>query len=269
MLRFDLNVSILLKEYPFLERFDQAARLGFGAVEFWWPTGEDLDAVAQRIRDAGLQVALFNFDAGNMPAGDRGLLNDPERQVQFRANVPIALELAQRVGCTKLNAMAGHWRAGEEREAQLERVRENLRWAAEQAQAAGITVLVEAVNTWENGPYLFSTTRDTLQFIARVGAPNVKYQYDIYHMQRMEGNIVATLREQIDYIGHIQVADSPNRNQPGTGELNYRFIFAAIDESGYTDPIGLEYNPRGSSEESFAWLPSDRRGAIPVDALRL
>ncbi len=269
MLHFDLNVSILLKEYPFLKRFDQAARLNFDAVEFWWPAGEDLDAVARHIRDAGLQVALFNFDAGKMAAGDRGLLNDPERQAPFRANVPVALELAQRVGCTRLNALAGHWRAGEEREAQLERVRDNLQWAAEQARAAGITVLVEAVNSWENGAYLFTNTRDTLEFLASVGAPNVKYQYDVYHMQRMEGNIVATIRAHVDQMGHIQVADSPGRNQPGTGELNYRFIFEAIQASGYAGSIGLEYNPRGSSEESFAWLPDDRRDGIAVGALHL
>lgn len=268
-MRFDLNVSILLKEYTFLERFDQAARLGFEAVEFWWPRGEDLDVLARRIADAGLKVALFNFDAGDMGAGDRGLLNDPERQAQFRANVPVAIELAQRLGCTRMNALAGHWREGEEPEAQLDRVRENLRWAAEQAQSAGITVLVESLNRWENGPYLFTNTPDTLAFLASVGAPNLKYQYDIYHMQRMEGNITATLRTHVDHIGHIQVADSPHRHQPGTGELNFRYLFQVIEESGYDGWIGLEYNPMGSTEESLNWLPPGRRGTASVGDLAL
>lgn len=267
MPHFDLNVSILLREYPFLERFDHAARLGFDSVEFWWPAGENPKAVAQRIHDAGLKVALFNFDAGNMPGGDRGLLNDPERQARFRDNVPVAIELAQRVGCTRLNALVGHWRAGEDREAQLDRVRENLQWAAR--QAAGITVLVEALNTWENGPYIFTTTRDTLDFLDTVDVHNLMFQYDAYHMQRMEGNIVANISEHSARIGHIQVADSPNRHQPGTGELNYRFIFQAIEASGYAGFIGLEYNPLGSSEESFAWLPDNRCGIVAIDALRL
>lgn len=269
MLYFDLNVSILLKEFPFLERFDHAARLGFDTVEFWWPSDTDPAQVAKHIRDTGLRVALFNFDAGHMPAGDRGLLNDPERQAQFHANVPVALELAQQLGCTKINALAGKWRPGEEREAQLERVRKNFRWAAEQAQAAGVTILIEALNAWENGLYLFTNTRDTLAFIESVGVPNLTYQYDVYHMQRMEGNIVATIREYATQMGHIQVADSPGRNQPGTGELHYPYIFQAIDASGYTGAIGLEYNPSDASEASFAWLPNDRRGGVAVDALNV
>lgn len=269
MLHFDVNVSILLKEYPFIERFDRAAKLGFAAVEFWWPADTDPALVVRRIRDAGLQVALFNFDAGTMPAGDRGLLNDPERQARFRANVPVALEMAQQVGCTKLNALVGKWREGEAREAQLDRVRENLRWAAEQARAAGITVVVEALNAWENGPYIFTNTRDTITFLDTVGAPNLQFQYDVYHMQRMEGNIVATIREFAGKMGHIQVADSPGRNEPGTGELNYRYIFQAIEASGYSGAIGLEYNPSDSSEASFTWLPADRRGGVAIDTLKL
>jgi hydroxypyruvate isomerase len=259
MLQFDINVSILLKEYPFLERFDHAARLDFGAVEFWWPHGEDLGAIARHIRDAGLQVALFNFDAGDMAAGDRGLLNDPERAAQFQANVPLALEFAQQVGCTKLNTLAGKWCNGEERPSQLARVRDHLAWAAEQARAAGITILVESLNTWENSGYLFTNTPDTLRFLESVAAPNLKYQYDIYHMQRMEGNIIPTLQQHIEHIGHIQIADAPDRHQPGTGELNYRTILEAVDKSSYHGMIGLEYNPLGASEESFAWLPPEQR----------
>lgn len=267
MLQFDLNVSILLKELPFLERFAAAARLGFGAVEFWWPTGEDLDAVAARVSDAGLAVALFNFDAGAMAAGERGLLNDPERQAQFRANVPLAIELATRLGCTRLNALTGKWLPGVPREAQLELVRENLRWAAEQAAPAGITVLVESLNTWENAGYTCTTTADTLALLASVGAPNLQYQYDVYHMQRMEGNVCATIAAHVAAIGHIQVADSPGRNEPGTGELHYPYIFAAIAATGYTGYIGLEYNPSTSSEASFSWLPADRRGPIAAESL--
>jgi hydroxypyruvate isomerase len=269
VLHFDLNVSILLREHPFLERFDHAARLGFGAVEFWWPAETDLAALVRRVRDAGLRVALFNFYGGSIAAGERGLLNHPQRAAEFRANVPLALDLAQRLGCPTLNALAGKWLPDESRERQLERVRENLRWAAEQAYAAGVTVVVESLNSWDNGPCIFTNTRDTLDFLATVGAPNLKYQYDIYHMQRMEGNIVATLGAHIERIGHIQVADSPTRHEPGSGELNYRYIFEAIAASGYRGMVGLEYNPRGAAADSFGWLPADRRGPLAAADLLL
>jgi hydroxypyruvate isomerase len=254
LLNFDLNVSILLREYPFLERFDQAARLGFRAVEFWWPGGEDLKAVARRIRDNSLGVALVNFEGGDIAQGERGLLNHPTRAADFRAHVPVALELAQQIGCTRLHALVGKWLEGEDRETQLERVRENLAWTARQAAQAGVTVLVEALNVWDNGPYIFTNSADTLAFLASIGEPNLKFQYDVYHMQRMEGNITATIRATLAQIGHIQIADSPGRHQPGTGELNFPFIFQAIEQSGYQGFVGLEYNPLGSSEQSLTWL---------------
>jgi len=261
MMRFDANISILFKEAPFRERFARAAEAGFGAVEFWWPRGEDLDAVARAVRDAGLAVALFNVDAGDMPAGDRGLVGDPARAEQFRANVPVALELAERLGCLRLNVLVGLRLPGLGREEQLELARANVAWAADRARAVGIEVVVEAVNTFENGPYLLSRTDEAAAFVRSVGRDNVKLQYDVYHMQRMEGNLVATLREYMGEIGHIQVADSPGRGQPGTGEINYPYVFRAIEELGYTGYIGLEYNPgTQTTEDSLAWLPAALRG---------
>ncbi|GAC1383711.1 MAG: TIM barrel protein [Herpetosiphon sp.] len=269
MLRFDVNVSFLFREYPFLERFDQMARHGFGAVEFAWPTGEDPLEVARRVRDAGLAVALFNFDGGDMPAGERGLLNDPDRQTLFRAHVPVALDLAARVGCTRMNALAGLWRRGEDQAVQLDRVRTNLLFVAEQAAAVGITVLIEALNTWDNGPYIFTNTTDTLHFIDSVAAPNIAYQYDVYHMHRMEGNVITTLRDNIGRIGHIQVADVPGRHHPGSGEIPYHSVFETIDSVGYGGSIGLEYIPLTETAASFDWLPGERRGALPISALHL
>ena len=141
--------------------------------------------------------------------------------------------------------------------------------AVHDAAAAGITVTIEPLNTWDNGPCVFSTSRDTLAFIDSVGAPNLQLQYDVYHMQRMEGNIAATIAAHARRIGHIQVADSPGRNQPGTGELRFGYIFAAIAASGYTGVIGAEYNPLGASEASLAWLPPDRRGPIDPATIML
>jgi hydroxypyruvate isomerase len=259
--RFCPNLSMLFKEVDFAERFGRAKEAGFKAVEFWWPSGEDLDQVESAIKDAGLEVALFNFDAGDMPNGDRGLVSDPDRRQEFRDNVPVALELARSVGCPRLNALMGLELDGVETEEQLELARENIAWAADQASEHGIEVMIEAVNTFENGPYLLYTTQAAADFVERVGRDNVKLQYDAYHMQRMEGNVVATLREHIDGITHVQVADSPDRGEPGSGELNYRYIFGVLEELSYGGWIGLEYKPTtDATEDSLAWLPQEKRG---------
>jgi hydroxypyruvate isomerase len=249
-MRFSANVSILFKEVPLLERFGRAAAAGFSAVEFWWPGHEtELEAVERAAQDAGLDVALFNFDAGDMAAGDRGLVSDPERQQLFRENVPMALDLARALGCERMNVLVGHEISGMDREEQLALARENVHFAAEKAEAAGVTVMVEAVNTFENGPYLLYTTE------------HVRIQHDFYHMQRMEGNLVANLREHFADIGHVQIADSPGRGEPGTGEIHYPYVLAALEDLGYEGYVGLEYNPTTeTTEESLKWLPKELRG---------
>lgn len=254
-LHFDANLTFLFKDAPFTERFGRAAEAGFEAVEFMWPHGEDLGAVERAVADAGLEVALLNFDAGDIGAGDRGLLSDPERQDVFRANVPVALELAGRLGCRRCNALVGVALPGLEHATQLDLARANVAWAAEQAAPQGADIMIEAVNTFENGPYLLHTTAQAAAFVDSVGAPNVKLQYDAYHMQRMEGNLSATLSEHIDRIGHVQVADSPGRGEPGTGEIAYPFVLAHLERLGYEGWIGLEYNPTtATTEESLGWL---------------
>jgi hydroxypyruvate isomerase len=260
MLRFDVNISILLKEVPFRERFAYAARLGFGAVEFWWPGEENLDGVAEQLRQTGLKVALMNFDAGNMGGGERGFLNDASHKAWFRVHVPRALEFAARIGCPRLNALVGNTIAGKGREAQLELVRENLAYAADRAADFGLGVVVESLNSFENTRYLLTNTRETLALLDEVNRPNLQYQYDLYHMQRMEGNLIATMQTHIGRIGHIQIADSPARHEPGTGEIHYPHVLAALDTLDYPGYVGLEYNPSSSSDASFGWLPEDRRG---------
>lgn len=269
MLRFDLNISILLKEVPFLERFARASQLGFGAVEFWWPAGESLPAIAEQVRSNDLAVALMNFDAGNMADGERGFLNDLSKREWFRAHVPVAIEFATQIGCPQLNALVGNGLPGLSREAQLECVRENLAWVADYTATAGLGVVVETLNSFENPRYLLTNTGNILHLLADLHRPNLKYQYDLYHMQRMEGNLIATLREHIGQIGHIQVADSPDRHEPGTGEIHYPHVLAALDALGYQGYIGLEYNPATSSEASFAWLPEEHRRTAEVSDLHL
>jgi hydroxypyruvate isomerase len=258
-MRFSANVSIMFRETAFLDRFARAARAGFSAVEFWWPSGEDLGEVEAAVRDSGLEVALFNFDAGDMGAGDRGLLSDPERQSAFRDNVPVALELARRLGCRQLNALVGIRLPACDREDQLALAASNLAWAAHEAAASDARVLVEAVNTFENGPYLISHTDQAIALIERVGEPNLALQYDVYHMQRMEGNLAATIRRHRDLIGHVQIADSPGRGEPGTGEINFPYLFEVLDEVGYRGFVGLEYVPTtATTEQSLGWMPASK-----------
>jgi hydroxypyruvate isomerase len=269
MLRIDVNISFLLKEVPFLERFERAANLDFSAVEFPWPGDDNLAAIAVRVRETGLEVVLMNFDAGDMASGERGFLNDDSRKEWLRARFSRAIEFATQIGCPRLNALVGNTIPGKSREGQIDQVLENLTWIADYAATAGIGVVVEALNSFENPRYLLTNTGETLKLLGEVDRPNLKYQYDMYHMQRMEGNVIATLREHIGQIGHIQIADSPDRHEPGTGEINFPHVLTELDTLGYEGYVGLEYNPTRSSEESFAWLPDDRREAIAVNGLRL
>jgi hydroxypyruvate isomerase len=254
-MRFSANLSFLFKEVPFIERFGRAREAGFAGVEFMWPGTDELPALERALAGAGLEVALFNFDAGDIAAGDRGLLSDPARHERFRENVPIALELAGRIGCTRLNALVGVRLAEVERDTQLQLARENIAWAAEQARAYGASIMIEAVNSYENGPYLLDTTAKAIGFMDAVAADNVLLQYDVYHMQRMEGNLAATISRLLPRIGHVQVADPPTRGEPGTGEINYPFIFDLLERSGYGGWVGLEYNPStATTEESLGWI---------------
>lgn len=270
MPKFSLNLSLVVKEIPLLEAIDRAAELGFGAIEFWWPgPAADPAEIARKVKAAGLEVALFNFDAGEMAAGDRGLLNDPERQGRLRSHVPVALKLAQAVGCTRINALAGHWRPGVPRAEQLAFAADNLAWIADQARPAGITVLVEPVNNLENGDYLVPTVESALELLDLAGRANTALQFDTYHLQRMQGDLTTHLRRHTARIGHVQLADSPSRHEPGTGELNFPFLLRVLEEIGYDGYLGLEYKPSRRVEDSLAWLPTDRRGVVPLASLRL
>jgi hydroxypyruvate isomerase len=261
-MRFTANISMLFKEYPLPERFAKAREAGFDAVEMWWPSGEDLGAVERAAVKSGVRLTGLNFDAGNMPGGDRGLLSDPARYNIFRENVPVALGLADRLGCDKLNALVGLRLESIPLDEQLALARENVAWAADQAAGQGAIILIEAVNTFENGPYLLHSTKMAAEFVKSTGRPNVKLQYDAYHMQRMEGNIVATIREYLSDIAHVQIADSPGRGEPGTGEIYFPYVFEQLEALGYDGLIGLEYKPStGNTVKSLEWLPQAARSS--------
>jgi hydroxypyruvate isomerase len=270
-MRYCANLSILFKEAAFLDRFERAWRAGFSAVEFWWPSGEEPSEVERAVKEAGLEVVLINFDAGDMPSGERGLISDPSRREQFLANVPVALDLARAVGCKRLNALAGHEIPGMDRAEQLALARDNVRSAADAAADHGIEVLIEAVNTIENGPYLLYTTAQAAEFVRGVERDNVLLQYDAYHMQRMEGDLAATIREHVGMISHVQIADSPGRGEPGTGEIRYPYLLGVLEGLGYDGYVSLEYNPTTpTTEESLGWLPEKLRvSGGPVEGLAL
>jgi hydroxypyruvate isomerase len=253
--RFAPNLSLLWAGLALPDRFEHAARAGFDAVEMWWPGEADARLLPELTARWGLRLALLNFDAGDMAAGDRGLAADPARIDQLRDNVPAALRIAGECGCQRLNLLVGLRQDRYPLDQQLQLARDNVAWAADQAAAVGCEVMIEAVNSTENGPYLLTTTAAAADFIGRTGRDNVRLQYDAYHMQRMEGDLTTTLDTYWHLISHIQIADVPGRGEPGTGEISYRFFLDHLDRKGYQGYVGLEYRPAaGSPEDSFGWL---------------
>jgi hydroxypyruvate isomerase len=254
MPRFAANLTMLFTEYPLPERFDRAAAAGFQAVEFLFPYDEDVLSIAAALRRNGLRQVLFNLPAGDFVAGERGFANDPARVGAFRDGVERALEIADQLDCRQINCLAGLELPDVPIETQWGTMVDNLRFAAERTSQAGVRLLVEPLNDIDSPGFLLTTTSQGLMLLDEVGHPNLALQYDVYHAQRMEGNLTATLRRHLDRIGHIQIADSPDRHQPGTGEINYPFVLATLDEIGYGGWVSLEYRPAPDTEQSLGWL---------------
>ncbi len=254
MPRFAANLSMLFTEAPFPERFDWAAAAGFRGVEFLFPYAEDVPGIKDALRRNDLEQVLFNLPAGDFAAGERGLANNPARVDEFRDGVARALEIATLLGCGKLNCLVGLTLPDVPLAEQWATVEANLAHAAEQAAAANVRQVVEPLNTFDAPGFLLTTPSQGFDLVERIGHPNLALQYDLYHAQRMEGNLVDTLQRRLDRIGHVQIADSPLRHQPGTGEINYPFALGALDEAGYDGWVSLEYKPLGSTEDSLGWL---------------
>ena len=269
MLNFDVNVSMLWRELPFVERFQKAKDAGFDTVEFLWPHGEDQDAIAAAIQRLNLRVALHNMDGGNMAKGERGYANDPARRDEWRRMFEAALALAGRVGCTRLNCLPGNTLGGLSHEAQLDQIVENFEWALPQAARQRVTLLIEPLNTFDSPNYPYGHTADGLALTHRLNSPWLRLQYDVYHMKRMEGNVPQTIRAHVGDIAHIQIADDPGRHEPGTGQIEWREVFGAIESSGYDGYIGLEYIAATTPEESLRWLPPGKRNACTAGDLNL
>lgn len=254
MPKFAANLTMLFTEYPMIERFDRAAAAGFDAVEFLFPYNEDVPAIRDALTRNGLKQILFNLPAGDFAAGDRGFANDPKRTNEFREGVARALEIADTLNCEQLNCLVGLTLADVPLDVQWATTAENMAYAAEQAGQAGIRQLIEPLNRVDTPNFLIGTTEEGLKLIDQAGQPNLMLQYDVYHAQRVEGNLTSTLGEHLGQIAHVQIADSPARNQPGTGEINYPFVLNALDEMGYDGWVSLEYKPLGKTEDTLSWL---------------
>ena len=254
MPRFAANLSLMFNEYPFIERFDRAALAGFEAAEFMFPYAEDIPAVRDAIARNGLKQPLFNMPPGDWAAGERGMANDPRRRQEFRDGLERALEIAVSLGTEQLNCLAGLKLNDVSLDEQWGTFKENLIVAADRALVAGVRIVFEPINQYDMRGFLLDRPSKAFEIAKELNHPNLAVQYDIYHAQRTEGNMVYTIKQEFARIGHVQIADSPYRNEPGTGEINYPYVLKSLDEAGYTGWVGLEYRPANGTEFSLRWL---------------
>lgn len=254
MPKFAANLSMLFTEAEFLDRFGAAAAVGFKGVEYLFPYAFPAADIAGKLKEHDLTQVLFNLPAGDWEAGERGIGCLPERVEEFREGVDKAIEYAGVLGCKQVNCLAGitptNASPGQIRETFVG----NLRYAAGKLQAAGIRLLIEPINVFDIPGFYLTGTNQALDIIAEIESDNLFIQYDIYHMQRMEGELAATIQRNLPNIAHLQLADNPGRHEPGTGEINYRFLFQYIDDLGYDGWIGCEYKPAGETVAGLGWL---------------
>jgi hydroxypyruvate isomerase len=262
MARFSANLSFLFQDLDFHDRIDAAAEHGFRGVEYMAPYDHEVGEIARRLRAHGLEQVLFNLPAGDFAAGERGYASDPARIEEFRRGVASALAIARELRCTRVNCLVGKTLPGVAFDLARATLVENLRFAARALAASGVTLVVEPLNRIETPGFIIGTTAEALALIDEVADPNLLLQYDIYHAQRAEGNVIATMRAHAARFGHVQIADSPGRNEPGTGELAYERILPALDATGYGGWVGLEYKSSLPVSRTFAWIDALERERI-------
>ncbi len=254
MPRFNANLSMMFNEVPFLERFGVAAKAGFKAVEFLFP----YDFTKEQVKDAldrnGLELILHNMPPGDWAKGERGMAILPGREAEFRAGVAKAIDYCTHLGCPQLHCMAGLVPAGVTPAALRDTYIANVSYAAAETAKAGLKLLIEPINPRDIPGYYLNTSQQAIEIIDAVGAGNLLLQYDIYHMQIVEGDLAPTMERLLPRIGHMQLADTPGRHEPGTGEINYPFLFGHADRIGYQGWIGCEYRPAGDTVAGLTWL---------------
>lgn len=254
MLKFSANLSFLYPDLPFLERFGAAARDGFKAVEYVSPYELPAEEIAATLAANGLTQALFNLLAGNWSAGERGIACHADRVEEFQTSLATAIHYAQTLDCTQLNCLSGIAPAGTslvERDAVLIA---NLRYAAPRLADAGIKLLLEPINLRDIPGFHVSTTHHAERLLEAVSSDNLYIQFDVYHVQVMQGDLLPTYTRLKDRIAHIQIADNPGRHEPGTGEINYGFVLSELDRLGYDGWVGCEYKPKAGTSEGLGWM---------------
>jgi len=254
MPRFAANLTLLFTEVPFLDRFAQAAQAGFQAVEFLFPYAYRAEDIRERLDTHGLTLVLHNLPAGDWDAGDRGTACHPDRVQEFRTGVAQGIAYAKALGVGQLNCLAGIAPAGVSDAVLRQTLVDNLVYAARALKEAGLRLLIEPINRFDIPGFYLNYTAQAVAILDEVNADNAFVQYDIYHAQRMEGELAATITRHLPRIGHMQLADNPGRHEPGTGEINYPFLFAHLDRLGYTGWIGCEYRPATSTQAGLGWL---------------
>ena len=254
MPKFSANLSMLYQEHAFLDRFAAAARDGFPAVEYIGPYAEPKEIVAEALERNGLRQALFNMPVGNWAAGDRGIACLPERVEEFRSGIDLALDYAVALDCPKVNVLAGIAPVDADPAVLEETLAGNLAFAAPRLADRGVRLLLEPINLRDIPGYFVSTTDHAERVLDRVGDENLYIQYDIYHMQVMQGDLIPTFARLKERIAHVQIADNPGRNEPGTGEINYGFVLGELDRLGYDGYVGCEYRPMTTTSEGLGWM---------------
>ena len=253
MTKLCANLSMMFTEVDFLDRFAASAKAGFKGVEYLFPYAFDKAQLAEKLSQHGLTQVLHNLPAGNWEKGERGIAVLADRVGEFQDGVGKAIDYATALGCKQVNVLSGIVPPGADADKTLETFINNIRFAADALKGAGIKLLIEAINTYDIPGFYVTGTRQTLDLIAEAGRDNIFVQYDIYHMQRMEGELAATMQKHLDHIAHIQLADNPGRNEPGTGEINYPFLFGFLDRIGYGGWIGCEYKPAWETAAGLGW----------------
>lgn len=254
MPRFAANLTLLFNEVTFLDRFALAAQAGFQAVEFLFPYDHAAEVIRQQLDTHGLRLVLHNMPPGNWDVGERGIACHPDRVDEFRDGVAKAIRYATVLGVGQLNCLAGKAPAGVADCVLRQTLVANLKYAAQACKQAGLRVLLEPINTFDIPGFYVSRTAQALSLLDAVGADNAFLQYDVYHAQRMEGELAATITQYLPRIGHIQLADNPGRHEPGTGEINFPFLFEHLDRVGYTGWIGCEYKPATTTSAGLGWV---------------
>lgn len=254
MPKFAANLSMLFTELDFLARFAAAARCGFTAVEYLFPYAHPKEQLAELLRQHGLTHVLHNLPAGHWERGERGIACHPDRAGEFQEGVERAIDYASALGCGQINCLAGIAPAGTMGERTRETFLANLKYAAPRLAEHDIKLLIEPINTRDMPGFFLSTSAQALDILEDAHEPNLYLQYDVYHMQMMEGNLAATITANLARIAHIQVADVPGRHEPGTGEINYKFLLQHLDAIRYQGWVGCEYKPLAKTEDGLGWL---------------